>query len=143
MSTGLARRLLPFLNWPRVDRKTVLLDLVAGLTAALLAIPQSLAYAQLAGVPAYYGLYAAIFPAIIGVLWGSSALLVTGPVAITSLLTAASVGHIAVSGTAEFITYVTLLSLISGLIQLGLGLARAGVLLNLLSHPEISDSSVT
>ena len=136
-SAGLARRLLPFLNWPRVDRKTLTLDLVAGLTAALLAIPQSLAYAQLAGVPAYYGLYAAIFPAIVGTLWGSSALLVTGPVAITSLLTAASVGHIAVSGTAEFITYVTLLSLISGLIQLGLGLARAGVLLNLLSHPVL------
>ena len=137
MTAGLARRLLPFLNWPRVDRKTIFLDLIAGLTAALLAIPQSLAYAQLAGVPAYYGLYAAIFPAMVGVLWGSSALLVTGPVAITSLLTAASVGHIAVSGTAEFITYVTLLSLVSGLIQLGLGLARAGVLLNLLSHPVL------
>ena len=137
MREGLARRLLPFLNWPRVDGKTIYIDLIAGLTAALLAIPQSLAYAQLAGVPAYYGLYAAIFPAIVGVLWGSSALLVTGPVAITSLLTAASVGHIAVSGTAEFVSYVTLLSLIAGLIQLALGLARAGVLLNLLSHPVL------
>ena len=137
MNAGLARRLLPFLNWPRVDGRTLGNDLIAGLTAALLAIPQSLAYAQLAGVPAYYGLYAAIFPAMVGVLWGSSALLVTGPVAITSLLTAASVGHIATSGTAEFIQLVTLLSLLSGLIQLGMGLARAGVLLNLLSHPVL------
>ena len=137
MNAGLARRLLPFLNWPRIDVKTIYIDLIAGVTAAFLAIPQSLAYAQLAGVPPYYGLYAAIFPAIVGILWGSSALLMTGPVAITSLLTAASVGHIAISGSAEFITYVTLLSLIAGLIQFGMGVARVGVLLNLLSHPVL------
>lgn len=135
--SSLLHRLFPFLGWRRMDRRTLGLDLLAGLTAALLAIPQSLAYAQLAGVPAYYGLYAAIVPAIVGVMWGSSGILVTGPTAITSLLAAASVGHIASAGTPEFVALVTLLSLLSGLIQLGMGLARAGVLLNLLSHPVL------
>ena len=101
MTAGLARRLLPFLKWPRADAKTLMQDLLAGLAVSLLAIPQSLAYAQLAGVPAYYGLYAAFIPSIVGVLFGSSAILSTGPVALTSLLTAASVGHIAAPGTAH------------------------------------------
>jgi len=131
------RRLLPFLGWPRVDGKSLLHDLGAGIAVSLLAIPQSLAYAQLAGVPTYYGLYAAFIPSIVAVLFGSSGLLSTGPVAMTSLLTAASVGHIATPGSAEFISYVTLLALLSGLFQIGLGLARAGVLLNLLSHPVL------
>lgn len=137
MTTGRIQRLLPFLRWPRSDAKTMVQDLLAGLAVSLLLIPQSLAYAQLAGVPAYYGLYAAFIPSIVGVLFGSSALLSTGPVALTSLLTAASVGRLATQGTAEFITFVTLLSLLSGLFQIGLGLARAGVLLNLLSHPVL------
>ncbi len=137
MTNNLVRRLLPFLGWPRVDAKSLLQDLGAGIALSLLAIPQSLAYAQLAGVPTYYGLYAAFIPSIVAVLFGSSALLSTGPVAMTSLLTAASVGHIATPGTAEFVSYVTLLALLSGLFQIGLGLARAGVLLNLLSHPVL------
>ena len=137
MTAGLARRLLPFLNWPRVDAKTLTQDLLAGLAVSLLAIPQSLAYAQLAGVPAYYGLYAAFIPSIVGILFGSSAVLSTGPVALTSLLTAASVGLIAAPGSAGFISYVTLLALLSGLFQIALGMARAGVLLNLLSHPVL------
>lgn len=137
MTSDLVRRLLPFLGWPRVDAKSLLQDLGAGIALSLLAIPQSLAYAQLAGVPTYYGLYAAFIPSIVAVLFGSSALLSTGPVAMTSLLTAASVGHIATPGTAEFVSYVTLLALLSGLFQIGLGLARAGVLLNLLSHPVL------
>ena len=131
------RRLLPFLNWPRIDSKSLFHDLIAGVTVSLLAIPQSLAYAQLAGVPAYYGLYAAFIPSIVAVLFGSSGLLSTGPVAMTSLLTAASVGHLTAPGTAQFVSYVTLLALLSGLFQIGLGLARAGVLLNLLSHPVL------
>ncbi|MFA4968463.1 MAG: SulP family inorganic anion transporter [Sulfuritalea sp.] len=137
MTKRLVRRLLPFLGWPRVDGKSLLHDLGAGIAVSLLAIPQSLAYAQLAGVPTYYGLYAAFIPSIVAVLFGSSGLLSTGPVAMTSLLTAASVGHIATPGSAEFISYVTLLALLSGLFQIGLGLARAGVLLNLLSHPVL------
>jgi len=72
-------------------------DLVAGITVSLVAIPQSLAYAQLAGVPPYYGLYAALVPSVVGVLFGSSAQLSTGPVAMTSLLTAASVAPLALA----------------------------------------------
>jgi len=137
MANSRVKRLLPFLAWPRADRKSLALDLLAGITVSLLTIPQSLAYAQLAGVPAYYGLYAAFIPAIVAVLFGSSPILATGPVALTSLLTAASVSHVAPPGSEQFITYVTLLALLSGLFQIGLGLARAGVLLNLLSHPVL------
>ncbi|HTY98773.1 MAG TPA: SulP family inorganic anion transporter, partial [Rhodocyclaceae bacterium] len=73
-------------------------DLIAGITVSLVAIPQSLAYAQLAGVPAYYGLYAALIPSVVGALFGSSRQLSTGPVAMTSLLTAASVAPLAAHG---------------------------------------------
>lgn len=137
MSASAVRRLLPFLDWPPVTRAGLVADLLAGLAVALLAVPQSLAYAQLAGVPAYYGLYAAFIPSIVGVLFGSSALLSTGPVALTSLLTAAAVSQLQSPGSADFIAYVTLLSLLSGLFQVGLGLARAGALLSLLSHPVL------
>ena len=130
-------RWLPFLAWPRPARSTLLGDLSAGLAVSVLAVPQSLAYAQLAGVPAQHGLYAAFIPAIVGVLFGSSALLVTGPVALTSMLTAASVGLLATPGSDLFVAYVLLLALLSGLFQVGLGLARAGILLNLLSHPVL------
>ena len=137
MTTNLLKRLFPFLSWPRIDGKTLSSDLIAGITVSLLAVPQSLAYAQLAGVPAYYGLYAAFIPSIVGVLFGSSGILSTGPVAMTSLLTAASVSQITPPGSSEFETYVILLALISGLFQIALGLARAGVLLNLLSYPVL------
>ncbi len=131
------RQLLPFLNWRRPTRESLRADLAAGLAVGLLVVPQSLAYAQLAGVPAQHGLYAAFIPAIIGVLFGSSALLATGPVALTSMLTASSVGLLTEPGSSEFVAYVLLIALLSGLFQIGLGLARAGLLLNLLSHPVL------
>jgi SulP family sulfate permease len=134
---GLAGRLFPFLRWPRITAATVRDDLIAGITVSLVAIPQSLAYAQLAGLPAYYGLYAAFIPSIVGVLFGSSALLSTGPVAMTSLLTAASVTALKPHGLDQFYAYVTLLALLSGLFQLGFGLARAGMLMSLVSHPVL------
>lgn len=130
------KRLLPFLAWP-VTRETLGADLLAGITVALVAIPQSLAYAQLAGLPAYYGLYAAFVPCIVGALFGSSAQLSTGPVAMTSLLTAASISPLAATGTELFNAYAVLLALLSGLLQLGLGLIHMGILLNLLSHPVL------
>jgi SulP family sulfate permease len=129
--------LFPFLAWPRVTTRSLRDDLLAGLAVSLVAIPQSLAYAQLAGVPAQYGLYAAFIPAAVGVLFGSSGLLSTGPVALTSLLTAASVGALVPRGTEQFYAYVTALALMSGLFQLGFGLARAGMLLSLVSHPVL------
>ena len=137
MASEIARRLLPFLTWPRLDGASIRRDLMAGIAVSLLAVPQSMAYAQLAGVPAHYGLYAAFIPSIVAVLFGSSAILSTGPVALTSLLTAASVGQLAPAGSGQFIAYVTLLALLSGVFQFGLGLARAGVLVNLLSHPVL------
>src|SRR5512135_1935720 len=112
-------------------------DLIAGITVSLVAIPQSLAYAQLAGVPAYYGLYAALIPTVIGALFGSSRQLSTGPVAMTSLLTAASVAPLAAHGSDAFYAYVILLALLSGLFQILFGALRVGVLLNFLSHPVL------
>ena len=130
-------RFLPFLKWPRFHAQTFKDDVVAGITVSLVAIPQSLAYAQLAGVPPYYGLYAAFIPTIVGVLFGSSAILSTGPVAMTSLLTAASIAPLAKLGSEQFYAYAILLALLSGLFQIGFGVARMGVLLNFLSHPVL------
>lgn len=119
------------------NRETLRADLLAGITVSLVAIPQSLAYAQLAGVPAYYGLYAALIPTIIGALFGSSNQLSTGPVAMTSLLTAASVAPLAAPASDQFYAYVVLLALVSGLFQIAFGVMRMGVLLNFLSHPVL------
>lgn len=119
------------------DGNTLRHDLLAGITVSLVAIPQSLAYAQLAGVPAYYGLYAALLPTIIGAIFGSSRQLSTGPVAMTSLLTAASVAPLAAHGSELFYSYVILLALISGVFQIAFGVLRIGVLLNFLSHPVL------
>jgi sulfate permease, SulP family len=116
---------------------TLKADLVAGITVSLVAIPQSLAYAQLAGVPAYYGLYAALIPTVIGALFGSSSQLSTGPVAMTSLLTAASIAPLAGHGSELFYSYAILLALVSGLFQIAFGLFRVGVLLNFLSNPVL------
>jgi SulP family sulfate permease len=133
----LFKKFLPFLGWQRFTALTVREDIIAGITVSLVAIPQALAYAQLAGVPPYYGLYAAFIPTIIGVLFGSSAILSTGPVAMTSLLTAASIAPLAAAGSEQFYAYAVLLALLSGMIQIGFGLARMGVLLNFLSHPVL------
>ena len=112
-------------------------DIIAGITVSLVAIPQSLAYAQLAGVPVYYGLYAGLIPTVIGALFGSSRQVSTGPVAMTSLLTAASVAPLAVAGTDTYIAYVILIALLSGIFQVLLGVFRVGILLNFLSHPVL------
>ena len=130
-------RVFPFLAWPRPGRASLRDDVIAGITVALVVIPQSLAYAQLAGVPAYYGLYASLAPAIVGVLFGSSAQLSTGPVAMTSLLTAASIAPLAPLGSDAFIAHAVLLALLSGLFQLAFGLLRMGIAINLLSQPVL------
>lgn len=137
-SLAVLRRLLPFLAWgPRVNRESLSVDAIAGLTVALVAIPQSLAYAQLAGLPPYYGLYAALIPTVVGALFGSSAQLSTGPVALTSLLTAASIAPLALGGSEQYVACAIGLAMLSGLFQLGFGLMRLGVLMNLLSHPVL------
>lgn len=132
-------KFLPFLHWlPELKNKEVLrADIYAGASIAMLLIPQSMAYAKLAGLPAYYGLYAAFIPPIIAALFGSSKILSTGPVAITSLLTAAALERLQAPGSESYFSYVLLLSFSAGLIQFILGTLRLGVVLNFLSHPVI------
>ncbi len=112
-------------------------DVIAGVTVALVLVPQSMAYAQLAGLPPYYGLYAAFLPPIVAAIMGSSRQLATGPVAVVSLLTATALGPIAAAGSPGYIAYAITLSLVVGVFQLGLGLLRLGVLVNFLSHPVV------
>jgi SulP family sulfate permease len=130
-------RFLPFLRWFPLKAETLKLDFIAGLTVALVLIPQSMAYAQLAGMPAYYGLYAAFLPVAVAAMWGSSHQLGTGPVAVVSLLTASSLSVFAAPGSPDFIALAILLALLVGLIQFLLGVFKLGVVVNFLSHPVI------
>lgn len=127
----------PFLRWLPYSKATLRADFMAGLTVALVLVPQSMAYAQLAGLPAYYGLYAAFLPVMIAALWGSSNQLGTGPVAVVSLLTASALAPIAAPGSDHFIALAILLALLVGLVQLTLGVFKLGVVVNFLSHPVI------
>ncbi len=131
------QRFLPFLRWFPMSGNTIRSDLIAGLTVALVLIPQSMAYAQLAGLPAYFGLYAAFLPVIVAALWGSSSQLGTGPVAVVSLLTAVAITQFAEPGSPEFISLAILLAFLVGVFQLLLGIFRLGVIVNFLSHPVI------
>jgi SulP family sulfate permease len=130
-------KFLPFLSWWPLRGEKIRADLTAGITVALVLIPQSMAYAQLAGLPPYYGLYAAFLPGIIAALWGSSAQLATGPVAVVSLMTASALAPLAASGSSQFIALAILMALIVGIIQLSLGVFKLGVVVNFLSHPVI------
>ncbi len=133
------QKIFPFLRWiPELKKSGVLqADIIAGVTVALILIPQSMAYAQLANLPAYYGLYASFLPVLIAALFGSSNQLMTGPVAVVSLLTASALAPLAVSGSENFIAYAILLSFLVGIFQFMLGVFRLGVVLNFLSHPVI------
>ncbi len=131
--------LFPFLEWrPGYDTRHLKSDLLAGLTVALVLIPQSMAYAQLAGLPSYYGLYAAFLPPAIAALFGSSRQLATGPVAVVSLMTAVALEPLAVSGSQAYIAYAVLLALMVGSFQFIIGLLRLGLIVNFLSHPVIN-----
>ncbi|MCP1197948.1 SulP family inorganic anion transporter [Notoacmeibacter sp. MSK16QG-6] len=132
-------RYLPCLDWGRqYDRATLTSDIVAAIIVTIMLIPQSLAYALLAGLPPVVGLYASILPLIAYALFGTSRTLAVGPVAVVSLLTAAAVGEIAASGTADYLTAALVLAFLSGIILLTMGLFRLGFVANLLSHPVIS-----
>jgi len=104
----------------------------------LVLIPQSMAYAQLAGLPPYYGLYASFLPPMIAALFGSSRQLATGPVAVVSLMTAASLEPLATAGSEGYIAYAIMLALMVGVFQLSLGIFRLGVVVNFLSHPVVN-----
>lgn len=131
------KTLLPFLRWFPVSGETLKADFMAGVTVALVLIPQSMAYAQLAGLPAYFGLYAAFLPVAVAALWGSSRQLGTGPVAVVSLLTASSLAVLAAPGSDQFVALAIMLSLLVGVVQLLLGVFKLGVIVNFLSHPVI------
>lgn len=137
MRPNLLTTLFPFLRWFPMSGQTLRSDLVAGITVALVLVPQSMAYAQLAGLPVVYGLYASTIPAVIASLWGSLPQLHTGPVAMLSLMSAAAVLPLAVLGSQEFIKLSIMLALMVGVLRLLLGLLRMGILVNFLSSPVI------
>lgn len=134
---GWMLRAFPFLSWFPIRLATLQGDVLAGIIGALVLVPKAMAYAQLAGLPVYFGLYTALVPAILGALWGSSRQLATGPVAIVSLMTAAAVTPLAVPFTEDYISLVLLLTLMVGIIQFGLGLVKLGDVVNFVSHPVI------
>jgi sulfate permease, SulP family len=130
-------RLFPFMRWQRPNRDILKADFSAGLAVALVLVPQSMAYAALAGLPPVYGLYASLLPVIVAALWGSSNHLATGPVAVVSLLTATALIPLASPGSGEFIALAIVLAFLVGVIQLSMGLLRMGALVSFISHPVI------
>lgn len=136
---ALAANFTPFLTWFSELRslQVVKADAIAGTTVALVLVPQSMAYAQLAGLPPYYGLYASFLPVAVAAIFGSSRQLATGPVAVVSLMTASALGPMASVGSAEYFGYAVTLALIVGMTQLILGLVRLGVMVAFLSHPVV------
>lgn len=135
--TGALYRLLPFLAWFPMTRQTIQADLLAGVTVALILVPQSMAYAQLAGLPVVYGLYAGFVPVIVASLWGSLRQLHTGPTAMLSLMSAAALIPYAAMGSEQFIALSVMLALMVGVLRLVLGLLRLGLVVNFLSHPVV------
>ena len=130
--------LFPFLAWlPLQSGRSVRRDFLVGLSGAVLALPQSIAYALIAGLPAEYGLYAAVVPVLIACLWGSSWHLICGPTAAISVVLFTSVSPLAVPGSGDYIQLVLLLTFLAGLFQWLLGLLRFGSLVNFVSHSVV------
>ncbi|MCF8197529.1 MAG: sulfate permease [Sulfuritalea sp.] len=135
---GQLGKLFPFiLWWPMVTRLSLREDLLAGFTGALIVLPQGVAFATIAGLPPQYGLYAAMVPAIVAALFGSSWHLVSGPTTAISIAIYAAIHHLAEPGTPQYIGLVLTLTLQVGIFQLALGLARMGALVNFISHTVV------
>lgn len=133
------KRYFPILDWGRqYDRQSLVSDLLAAVIVTIMLIPQSLAYALLAGLPAEMGLYASILPLIAYGIFGTSRTLSVGPVAVVSLMTASAIGSIASAGSVDYIAAALLLALMSGAFLLLMGILRMGFLANFLSHPVIA-----
>lgn len=131
-------RLFPFLQWgPLVTRDNLRADLIAGITGAVIVLPQGVAFATLAGMPVQYGLYAAMAPTVIAALFGSSRHLVSGPTNVISIFVFASMSPLAVPGSPEYISLVLTLTFLTGIMQLAMGLARMGALVNFISHTVV------
>lgn len=131
-------RFFPFLRWwPRVNRQTLKADLMAGLTGAVIVLPQGVAFALIAGLPPVYGLYSAMVPPIIAGLFGSSRHLISGPTTAISIVVFATVSKLAEPGSAQFISMALMLTFLAGVYQFVLGLARMGALVNFVSHSVV------
>lgn len=129
----------PPFSWLKTyDRGNLKGDLSAGVTVAILLVPQAMAYAMLAGLPPVVGLYAATFPLVAYAFFGTSRQLAVGPVAIVSLLVATACARVAVPGGADYIAAVTMVTLLVGVIQVSLGVLRAGFLINFVSQAVVS-----
>ncbi len=132
------QQFFPFLRWwPDVNRHSLKADAIAGITGAVVVLPQGVAFATIAGMPPEYGLYAAMFPAVIAALFGSSRLLVSGPTTAASIVLYSTLSEMADPGTATYVYLALTLTFMVGLIQLGMGLARLGHLVNFISHSVI------
>lgn len=132
-------RYLPILSWSKTYNRQVFSDdLMAAIIVTIMLIPQSLAYALLAGLPAQMGIYASMIPIILYAIFGTSSALAVGPVAVVSLMTAVAIGKVADPGSAEFVTAALTLAFLSGAFLVLLGILRLGFLANFLSHPVIS-----
>ncbi len=135
---SLSRRLLPSLSWrERVNRRSLRADALAALVGAVVVVPQGVAFATLAGLPPEYGLYTAMVPAIVAALFGSSWHMVSGPTNAISLVVFATLSPLAEPGGAAYVSLVLKLALLVGVIQLAMGLARLGTLLNFVSHTVV------
>jgi len=133
-----ARKAFPFLRWRhRVTRETLGTDLIAGLTGAALVLPQGVAFATIAGMPPEYGLYASMVPAIVAALFGSSWHLVSGPTTAASIVMYSALSELALPGSSEYIALAITLTFTVGVIQLVMGLAKMGTLVNFISHAVI------
>lgn len=128
---------LPFLQWPRLTPELLKGELLAGLTVGLMVVPQGIAYALLAGMPLVAGLYASLLPALVAVLFSASPRLSVGPTALSCLLVTASLSGLAEPGTLQWIQLAAWLALMSGLLQIGVGLLRSGWLLSLVNAPVL------
>jgi SulP family sulfate permease len=133
------KAIFPILDWaPSYERREAVNDLVAAVIVTIMLVPQSLAYAMLAGLPPHVGLYASILPLVAYALFGTSRTLAVGPVAVVSLMTAAAAGQVAAQGTPEYLAAAITLAFLSGLVLVAMAVLRLGFLANFLSHPVIS-----
>lgn len=130
-------RFRPVRGWPPANARTIRADLLAGLTGAIVVLPQGVAFATIAGMPPQYGLYASIVPTIIAALFGSSWQLVAGPSTTASLVLATSLSAFAVPGSADYIQFAMTLAFMAGAIELALGLFRLGGIVNFISHSVV------
>lgn len=131
-------KVFPFLSWlPGVNRETLRADLVAGFTGAAVVLPQGVAFATIAGLPPAYGLYAAMVPAVVAALWGSSKHLVSGPTTAISIVVFSSLSPLAEPGSVEFVKLALTLTFLAGVFQLVMGIAKMGTLVNFISHTVV------